>query len=105
MEIPEIKVSEEKVILDAIISLMSEGPGSLEVSLNAKDGEPVECYQRRLDRPMGINRWIDIFYVTSRENLNIMWRLDKLLGWEMRSSDSEIVWRASDKADASFQLR
>jgi len=79
MEIPEIKVNEEKVILDVMISPLSEGAGSFEISLNARDGEPIECYQRRLDRPIGMNHWLGVFYTINRESLNIMWRLDRLL--------------------------
>lgn len=77
-EIPEIKVNQERQIpLPPIIPIV-EGPGSIEIEFSSKDGKPIECYQRRIDRPIGINRWLDIFYVINRESLNIMWRLDRL---------------------------
>lgn len=79
--VPEIKADEETTIFDGVISPVGEGPGSIEIEFTAKDGEAIECYQRRLDSPIGINQWLDIFYVVNREDLNVMWRLDRLLGW------------------------
>ena len=82
VEIPEIKINEEKPFLEETFIPLSEGSGGIEIEIDVKDGETVECYQRRLDRPIGINRCIDVFYTVNRESLNIMWRLDKLLGWK-----------------------
>jgi hypothetical protein len=77
-EVPEIEADQERrVPLPPIIAIV-EGPGSIEIEFSSKDGKPIECYQRRTDRPIGINRWLDVFYVISREILNIMWRLDRL---------------------------
>jgi hypothetical protein len=78
-DIPEVPREEVKTILEITTVPMNEGSASIEIEVKAKDGEVVECYQRRLDKPIRTNGWMDVFYVVNREILITLWMLSRLM--------------------------
>lgn len=77
-EIPPVGVKETKTIKRRIVP-MNNGGGSIRVGLKSKDGEVIEAYQHRLDKPIGKNEWQNIFYVIPYESANLLWFLAQIL--------------------------
>jgi hypothetical protein len=75
-EIPELKPKKSKRISITLLPL-SDGLARIEVKLKAKDGKPIEYYQRP-KVSIGKDRWLNFFYVMRREDLHTMLLLNRM---------------------------
>ena len=78
VDMPPIGVDEVQILHEATLVPLSEGSASVELKIKAKDGDQVEGYQHRRDKPVRTNGWVDLFYVINFEHAVMMMQLERL---------------------------
>jgi len=67
-----------QTIFEHIMVPLVEGSASIDVKITANDGQSVEGYQARPDKPIRTNGWTTVFYVVNREYAIILMELAKM---------------------------
>ena len=79
LELGRLDAEQEVSITQSIDAIpITDGQTWLTLTIEATDGQPIECFQSRDGAAAGTNSWMGAFYTVNREHLRMIELLERL---------------------------